>query len=292
MKRNHGSLQLVAALVCTIMIPFIMWAQEGEAKESHVLPSGFAIKLERMGGYLGSYSVFWIYPDGQVINGLGETGKIPSEIVVQWLETTTPYVTPPLSGAAKEFPMMGPICHDCSSYLITIYAKDGNRVRIFPGSNAEMTKTYPEIINRLQRLTWSPLMGEPEDPDMPRRKPEAPPLPPRRNLRQPINVDGNVQASKPIRKVELVYPELAKRARVAETIILVITVDEEGNVTDLKVQKGHPLLNPAAIDAVKQWKYSPTLLNGEPVPVSFAVTVIYSFTASGETAISVGGKHI
>ena len=87
---------------------------------------------------------------------------------------------------------------------------------------------------------------------------------------------GNVQESKLIRRVAPVYPELAKRARVQGKVVLVVTVDEEGNVSDIRVSTGHPLLNEAAISAVKQWKYSPTLLNGEPVPVIATVTVIFN----------------
>ena len=94
--------------------------------------------------------------------------------------------------------------------------------------------------------------------------------------RDPIKVGGNVQESKLIRRVEPVYPELAKRARVQGTVVLVVTVDEEGNVSDIKVSSGHPLLNEAAKAAVAQWKYSPTLLNGEPVPVIATVTVIFN----------------
>jgi TonB family protein len=104
----------------------------------------------------------------------------------------------------------------------------------------------------------------------------APPPPPKPVKRDPIRVGGNVQESKLIRKVEPVYPELAKRARVQGSVILVVTVDEEGNVADIKVTKGHPLLDEAAKSAVSQWKYSPTLLNGEPVPVIATVTVIFN----------------
>ena len=59
-------------------------------------------------------------------------------------------------------------------------------------------------------------------------------------------------------------------------MVLVVTVDEEGSVSEIKVTNGHPLLDEAAISAVKQWKYSPTLLNGEPVPVIATVTVIFN----------------
>jgi len=108
----------------------------------------------------------------------------------------------------------------------------------------------------------------------PTAAPPPPPPPPKR--RDAIKVGGNVMESRLIRKIEPTYPELAKRARVQGRVILVVNVDEEGNVSDIKVSSGHPLLNDAAINAVKQWKYSPTLLNGEPVPVIATVTVIFN----------------
>jgi protein TonB len=93
-----------------------------------------------------------------------------------------------------------------------------------------------------------------------------------------VRVGGQVQESKIIRKVLPVYPELAKRARVEATVILEVNVDEEGNVINVRVLRSHPLLEQAAIDAVKQWKYSPTLLNGEPVPVVATVTVEFKLS--------------
>ena len=59
-------------------------------------------------------------------------------------------------------------------------------------------------------------------------------------------------------------------------MILEVTVDEEGNVSDIRVLRGHPLLEEEAVRAVRQWKYSPTLLSGEPVPVIATVTVIFN----------------
>ena len=94
--------------------------------------------------------------------------------------------------------------------------------------------------------------------------------------RDPIKVGGNVQESKLIHRVEPTYPELALKARVQGKVVLVITVNEEGFVSDVQVSSGHPLLNDSAIAAVKQWQYSPTLLNGEPVPVITTVTVIFA----------------
>jgi protein TonB len=105
--------------------------------------------------------------------------------------------------------------------------------------------------------------------------PEAPP-PPLPVKRDSIRIGSNVQESKLIRKVEPIYPELAKKARVQGKVTLKITVDQEGNVTDASVIKGHPLLDDAAINAVRQWKYSPTFLNGKPISVMAEVSVLFN----------------
>jgi hypothetical protein len=93
----------------------------------------------------------------------------------------------------------------------------------------------------------------------------------------PMAMDAAALAFKLIRRVEPVYPELAKRARVSGRVNLAVMVDGAGNVTDIRVTSGHPLLDDAAVTAVWQWKFSPTLVNGEPVPVTSTVTVLFNF---------------
>jgi periplasmic protein TonB len=95
--------------------------------------------------------------------------------------------------------------------------------------------------------------------------------------RQPIRV-ASLEQSKLVYKVNPVYPPLAARAHVQGNVILEAVVDEEGNVSTLKVLGGHPLLVDAALQAVRQWKYSPTVLNGEPVPIIATVTVVFRLT--------------
>jgi protein TonB len=82
-----------------------------------------------------------------------------------------------------------------------------------------------------------------------------------------ISVGGPVQAAKLVRKVDPVYPPMAREARIEGTVRLGIVVAKDGQVANIQVNSGHPLLIPAALDAVKQWVYQPTLLNGEPVEV-------------------------
>jgi protein TonB len=86
-------------------------------------------------------------------------------------------------------------------------------------------------------------------------------------------VGGELKEPKKLKNVPPVYPEEAKRARVQGVVILECTISPEGNVADVRVLRGIPLLDQAAVDAVKQWVYTPTLLAGKPVPVIMTVTV-------------------
>ncbi len=103
-----------------------------------------------------------------------------------------------------------------------------------------------------------------------------PPPPPPTHLTEPIQVGGNLQASQLVKRVEPDYPELARQARVQGLVLLRVTIDEKGDVVKIEVVRGHPLLVDAAVKAVRQWKYRPTLINGNPVPVIATVTVPFA----------------
>ena len=90
---------------------------------------------------------------------------------------------------------------------------------------------------------------------------------------QAVRVGGNIKEPTKTKNVAPVYPDIAKQARVQGIVILECTISPQGKVTDVKVLRGIPLLDQAGIDAVKQWQYTPTLLNGVPVPVIMTVTV-------------------
>ncbi len=90
---------------------------------------------------------------------------------------------------------------------------------------------------------------------------------------QAVRVGGQIREPKKLKDVKPVYPDIAKQARVQGIVILECTISPQGKVTDVKVLRGIPLLDQAAQDAVKQWVYTPTLLNGVPVPVIMTVTV-------------------
>jgi TonB family protein len=95
---------------------------------------------------------------------------------------------------------------------------------------------------------------------------------------QRIRVGGNVQAENIVTKVTPLYPPEAKQARVQGTVRFNATIDKEGHVANLELISGHPLLVPSAVDAVKQWIYRPTLLNGNPVEVMTQIDINYTLT--------------
>jgi protein TonB len=95
---------------------------------------------------------------------------------------------------------------------------------------------------------------------------------------QRIRVGGNVQQAKLVRQPKPVYPPLAKQARIQGVVRFQAIIGRDGTIQNLQLVSGHPLLVPSAQEAVKQWVYQPTLLNGEPVEVITQIDV--NFTLS------------
>ncbi len=91
-----------------------------------------------------------------------------------------------------------------------------------------------------------------------------------------INVDGSLQAAKLIKNPQPVYPQIARQARISGTVELAAIIGEDGKIQELHVFSGHPLLRAAAMDAVRQWVYQPTLLNEQVVKVSTTIDVIFT----------------
>jgi protein TonB len=96
---------------------------------------------------------------------------------------------------------------------------------------------------------------------------------------QRVRVSQGVSAGLLVRKVNPAYPPLARQARIQGQVVLRAVISKDGSIEGLTLVSGHPMLAPAAIDAVKQWKYKPYLLNGEPVEVDTEVLV--NFTLAG-----------
>ncbi|MBA2353923.1 MAG: energy transducer TonB, partial [Acidobacteria bacterium] len=93
---------------------------------------------------------------------------------------------------------------------------------------------------------------------------------------KPVRVGGNIAPPKKTRDIKPVYPQIAQSARVSGVVIIEATIGPSGQVQNARVLRSIPLLDQAALDAVKQWVYTPTLLNGVPVPVIMTVTVNFT----------------
>jgi len=93
-----------------------------------------------------------------------------------------------------------------------------------------------------------------------------------------IRVGGSVQGRKLIRSVQPIYPADAKSRHVTGTVLLHVIVAQDGSVQEIEVVSGPDELRQSAIDAVKQWRFKPTLLNGKPVEVDTKIQLVYNLS--------------
>jgi protein TonB len=105
---------------------------------------------------------------------------------------------------------------------------------------------------------------------------DTPPPPPPPVPEKPYRIVDTLRQPRKIVDVAPVYPELARQSRVEGVVIIEAIIAPEGNVREARVLRSHPLLDGAALTAVRQWRFTPTLLNGVPVPVVMTVTVNFT----------------
>lgn len=103
-----------------------------------------------------------------------------------------------------------------------------------------------------------------------------PPVPPAPAPPPVVRAGGVIREPRKIVTVQPVYPEMARQAGIQGLVIIEATIDERGNVMDARVLRSQPLLDAAALAAVRRWRYTPTLLNGVPVRVLMTVTINFS----------------
>jgi TonB family protein len=123
-------------------------------------------------------------------------------------------------------------------------------------------------------MAFVPASGQPPPP--------PPPPPPSAALvdgKAPLRVGGNIKPPSKVTDVKPIYPPEAQAAGVQGVVILEATIDTAGNIFEARVLRGQPLLDQAALDAVKQWQFQPTMLNNELVPVIMTVTVNFTLGA-------------
>jgi len=149
----------------------------------------------------------------------------------------------------------------------TILSDDGISSSVFTGSGSEAYR----VGSALQGSALPTIVATP----LSQPRPVAP-IP--NGPEKPHLVGGDVQAAKLIRKVIPEYPPLAKQARISGTVRLTGVIAKDGSIEQLQVISGNPLLAPAAIAAVKQWLYRPTILDGQAVEVIAPIDVIFTLS--------------
>jgi len=105
-----------------------------------------------------------------------------------------------------------------------------------------------------------------------------PPPPVQKAPSAPIQVTSDLQMARLVRKVIPEYPQIAKSARISGVVRLIGTIGKDGTIQNLQVVSGHPMLTRAALDAVRQWIYKPTLLNGNAVEVIAPIEVTFTLS--------------
>ncbi len=134
----------------------------------------------------------------------------------------------------------------------------------------------PETFDRVDSRENTPdiIAGDPRG--IPEATPEPPPPPPPAPRAEPVRVGGDVRPPVRTKNVAPIYPSIAQSARVQGVVIIEATIGLDGRVQDAKILRSVPLLDAAALEAVRQWEYTPTTLNGNPVPVVMTVTVQFA----------------
>ena len=144
------------------------------------------------------------------------------------------------------------------------------------GSSADITSTSPVGVvggsgGGGSTGPVAPVVAD-TGPPPPPPPPKPTPTPPKRTT----PVSGGVLTGKAISKPQPAYPPIAKAARASGAVVVQITVDESGRVVSASAVSGHPLLQQAAVNAVRNWRFSPTMLSGQPVKVTGTVTVNFT----------------
>ena len=135
--------------------------------------------------------------------------------------------------------------------------------------------------NRPRPLRDGPIREPPTERTRPRGEVASRERRPRRAwrdapLRQPSASAARSRGRRKLRDVKPIYPPIAVAARVQGVVIIEATIDPDGKVSEARVLRSIPLLDQAALEAVRQWEYTPTLLNGEAVPVIMTVTANFT----------------
>jgi TonB family protein len=184
-------------------------------------------------------------------------------------ERTAPPV-PPSAAVREQLAGSEVVCHDCApigipdkiQYIAPPVETDQAWLSVVSSPNIGVSMPNPE-----GRKGIDEYFTQIKPVKLPELKRPTP--------KEPVPVISSLQESKLILRVNPEYPKIAALTHTSGTVTLEAIISEEGNVTKLTVLGGHPLLVEAAREAVLKWKYSPTILNGEAVPVCAMVKITF-----------------
>lgn len=195
-----------------------------------------------------------------------------------------PPIPPPIAPPPPKKSSLVPLLVVGAIGLITAMAAFAAGLMIFFTTRAREVPRPPAdlpVVEAPREPEPAPAVVEPEAQKPPvgvvgNRLGEAPKNAPRPPPPRPLMVGGKIPTPTKIHNVPPVYPQIAVSARVQGTVVIEATIGPDGKVKDARVVRSVPLLDQAALDAVRQWEYEPTRLNGVAVPVIMTVTVRFS----------------
>lgn len=187
---------------------------------------------------------------------------MPARSGIEWTEVM-PVVPAAIPVAPQPRPATTPILADSNPNIAPVVAPDGvqEETGLVPAepTSAGVEGGLPVAIEGGGAASLAVI------------EPPPPPVAP-----APIRVSSGIKPPTKVHDVSPIYPEIAQRARVQGIVILEATIGIDGRVTNARVLRSIPLLDQPALDAVRQWTFTPTLLNGTPVPVIMTVTVTFN----------------
>lgn len=219
---------------------------------------------------LGVFSVFWLNPS--LVDSLSESTILAPPVPVAYTPPA-PKVSVITSSKAEVATFTPPVKPPTK-------IPDPNSVQSRPVV-VQVSNGVPGVPNNqfgVPGLPISSSTGQPPPPPpvKPTPKPSPEPTPSPKVQPKQISISGGVLQGKAMVKVQPQYPAIAKSARASGSVQVQVVISEEGKVIESLVLSGHPLLREAALQAAKQWKFTPTELTGVPVKVQGVLT--FNFT--------------
>jgi protein TonB len=194
----------------------------------------------------------------------GALPKLPSDDYLSIFAEAVPPPPPPLP-APPPSRSTDTLLPDPGVTAVSYEAPDGVHEEVVDPRPPSIGEIDPDAVGRMNGLLGG-TGNAPAPPPPPAPKPPA----------GPQKVGGQIREPRRVFSVAPIYPGLARQARVQGTVVIQAVIGVDGAVRDTEIINSVPLLDQAALDAVRQWRYAPTLLNGEPVPVIMTVSVRFT----------------